>query len=679
MSEVKWTNEQLQAILEKDSNILVAAAAGSGKTAVLVERIIHKILEENINIDELLVVTFTNAAASEMRQRILDAIYAYLEEYPENKRMQEQIMKMAKANICTIHSFCLDVIRNHFYEIGISPNIRIGKPNEMELLKRQVLEELFEEKYEKEDEEFLLLIDTYTNYRGDEPLKELLLKMIQNMNANPFPEEWLTKAVEDFKPSLKTEDFGQTKWGKILLEEIKEELQMCLLELESIKKELAKFEELDKFTKTIEQDISNLEQIDVSLNSWDEAIEKVNTMKWETWPRDKVEILIKEIAKEKRDQVKKKWNKLKEKYFICDSNQIRQDMNDMYPKLVAIQNLIIEFNEAFAKEKLEKNVMDFHDIEHFALKILVKTDEIGTKLPTQVALSYQDKFKEIAIDEYQDSNLIQEYILNTISKGNNLFMVGDVKQSIYKFRQARPELFLEKYETYQPKDKKEEQDSLKIQLFKNFRSRKNVLDVTNYIFETIMSKDLGDISYNEEEYLNLGADYPDLETLLPSATKASVHVIDLKSHEQEEEEKEEVEQVENAVLEARFVASKIQELVNSKYQVYDRKKGYRDVCYKDIVILLRSTSSLAPIYEKELPEDFHFYEMLVGEGEFVERLGSCGFPEAAVEVFLVLVGKLGEYELLLVVFVGQRKVAVLQNVERGVRHQHRYGVVLAYY
>lgn len=598
MSEVKWTNEQLQAILEKDSNILVAAAAGSGKTAVLVERIIHKILEEDVNIDELLVVTFTNAAASEMRQRILDAIYTYLEEHPENTKMQEQIMKMARANICTIHSFCLDVIRNHFYEIGISPNIRIGKPNEMELLKRQVLEALFEEKYEKEDEDFLLLIDTYTNYRGDEPLKELLLKMIQNMNANPFTDEWLVNAVEDFKPSEITKDFGQTKWGKILIQEIIEELQMWLLELEDIRRELAKFDELDKFTKTIEQDMDNLKQISTNLESWDKAIEKANTIKWETWPRDKVEILTKEVAKEKRDQVKKKWNKLKEKYFISNSYQIQQDISQMYPKLVAIRNLIIEFNEAFAKEKLEKNVMDFHDIEHFALKILVQTDETGRKSPTQVAFMYQEKFKEIAIDEYQDSNLIQEYILNTISKGNNIFMVGDVKQSIYKFRQARPELFLEKYETYQPKAKKREKDSLKIQLFKNFRSRKNVLDVTNYIFETIMSKDLGDITYNEEEYLNLGADYPDLEESLPSAGKTSIHVIDLKDH--KEEEKEEVEQVENAVLEARFVANQIQELVKSKYQVYDRKKGYRDICYKDIVILLRSTQALAPIYEKEL-------------------------------------------------------------------------------
>lgn len=598
MSQVKWTNEQLQAILEKDSNILVAAAAGSGKTAVLVERIIHKILEEDVNIDELLVVTFTNAAASEMRQRILDAIYSYLEQHPENAKMQEQIMKMAKANICTIHSFCLDVIRNHFYEIGISPNIRIGKPNEMELLKRQILEDLFEEKYEKEDEEFLLLVDTYTNYRGDEPLKELVLRMLRNMNSNPFPEEWLLSAVEDFKSCKEIKDFGQTKWGKILLEEIQEELQMCLLELENIHSGLTKFYELDKFTKTIKQDISNLEQIRTNLNSWDKAYDMANMIKWETWPRDKVEILAKEEAKTSRDEVKKKWNKIKEKYFICDSHQIQEDMNHMYKKLVAIQNLIVEFSLEFAKEKLEKNVMDFNDIEHFALKILVKTDETGAKLPTQIALNYQEKFKEIAIDEYQDSNLIQEYILNTISKGNNIFMVGDVKQSIYKFRQARPELFLEKYETYKSKAKKGKEDSLKIQLFKNFRSRKNILDVTNYIFETIMSKDLGDITYNEEEYLNLGADYPKLEVSLPSAGKTSINVIDLKDS--EDEEKEEVEQVENAVLEARFVSNQIQELIKSKYQVYDKKIGYRNICYKDIVILLRSTSTLAPIYEKEL-------------------------------------------------------------------------------
>lgn len=549
------------------------------------------ILEENVNIDELLVVTFTNAAASEMRGRILDAIYEYLDEHPEDVRMREQIVKMAKANICTIHSFCLDVIRNNFYEIGISPNIRIGQQSEMELLRRQVLEDLFEEKYENDDKEFLLLIDTYASYKGDDNLKELILNIIRNISSNPFPKEWLQNAVEEF--NLKQDiGFEKTKWGSIICNEAKEEIDMCILELENIKKELAKFYELDKFTKTIQNDISKLEDLKNSLNVWDNAVEKANTMKWETWPRDKVEMSLKDIAKEKRDQVKKKLSRVIGKFFTSNSKEIAKDIQDMYPKIVALQNIILEFNEKFAKEKLEKNVMDFHDIEHFALKILVTTDENGKKQPTQVALEYKNKFKEIAIDEYQDSNLIQEYILNTISNGNNLFMVGDVKQSIYKFRQARPELFISKYETYKLKEQKKQDDALKIKLFKNFRSRQNVLDVTNLVFESIMGKDLGDIDYNKEEYLNLGADYPE------NNSNTEMYILDLK--EDTEDEQEEFEQVEKFVLEARFVAQKIQDLVNSKIQVYDRKKGYRDIKYKDIVILLRSTSTLAPIYEKEL-------------------------------------------------------------------------------
>ncbi len=585
---------------------------------------IKKILEQNMNIDELLVVTFTNAAASEMRQRMLDAIYAYLEEHPEDTKMQEQIVKMGKASICTIHAFCLEVIRNHFYEIGVSPNIRIGKPNEMELLKRQVLEDLFEEKYETEDKEFLLLIDTYTTYQRDDALKDLVLNIFNTIKANPFPEEWLKKAVEDFNISEK-EDFANTKWGKILLEEAKEEIETCVLDLKSIKKELEKYEELSKFTETIKQDITNLENIKTStmdLVSWDKVLEQVTNTKWGTWPREKIESIQKDQAKEKRDQVKKKYNKVKDKFFIASSEQIRQDMVEMYRKLACLRDLIFEFETAFAKEKLEKNVMDFHDIEHFALKILVKTDENGEKRPSEVALSYKEKFKEIAIDEYQDSNLIQEYILNMISNGNNLFMVGDVKQSIYKFRQARPELFLEKYETYQTKDKRRPEEDLKIQLFKNFRSRENVLEVTNHVFESIMSKTLGEIDYNKEEYLNLGANFPSLQddvkekqsknekTILPvqleenedvklkKQYKTSLHILNLK--EPEEKEEEELEQVENAVLEARFVANQIQELIKGKFQVYDKTKGYRDICYKDIVILLRSTASVAPIFEKEL-------------------------------------------------------------------------------
>lgn len=239
---------------------------------------IRKILEQNMNIDELLVVTFTNAAASEMRQRMLDAIYAYLEEHPEDTKMQEQIVKMGKANICTIHSFCLEVIRNHFYEIGISPNIRIGKPSEMELLKRQVLEDVFEKKYETEDNDFLLLIDAYTNYQRDDDLKELILNIVNTIQANPFPEEWLRKAVEDFK--IEQNDFAQTKWGKILIEEIKEEIETCILELKSIQKELAKYEELNKFTKTIEQDSINLQGIAKGIEEIENVAKDLTTRKY---------------------------------------------------------------------------------------------------------------------------------------------------------------------------------------------------------------------------------------------------------------------------------------------------------------------------------------------------------------------------------------------------------------
>jgi ATP-dependent helicase/nuclease subunit A len=596
MSDVEWTNEQLQAIEEKDSNILVAAAAGSGKTAVLVERIIHKILNENVNIDELLVVTFTNAAASEMRQRILDAIYEYLDEHPDDKRMQEQIVKMAKANICTIHSFCLDVIRNNFYEIGISPNIRIGNQSEVELLKLQVLEDLFEEKYEQEDKDFLMLIDAYTDYRGDEPLKELLLKITKDIGSNPFPEEWLNTAVQEFNIKDDTLDFSNTKWGQILLKEFNEETQMDIQELKSISNELKKYPELEKCSKIINGDIYMLEPLEKKDLTWDEVYNKANNIKWESWPKEKLNSEVKENAKAKREPIKKRWNKVKDKFFTEDSKQINTDMKEMYAKLVAIKNLIFEFNERFAKEKLEKNLMDFPDIEHFALKILVKTNEDGTKEPTQVALNYREKFKEIAIDEYQDSNLIQEYILNTVSNGNNLFMVGDVKQSIYKFRQARPELFLQKYDSYKLKKDKEAEDSLKIQLFKNFRSRKNVLDVTNLVFENIMSKDLGNIIYNEDEFLNLGADYPENEEI---DVKTSINIIDLATTEEDDEVVS--EPIENDVIQAKFVANQIEELKQSKFQVYDRKKKeYKDIEYKDIVILLRSTAIKAPIYEKEL-------------------------------------------------------------------------------
>ena len=604
MSKVNWTPEQQDAIYEKNSNILVAAAAGSGKTAVLVERMIQKIIKDKVDIDKLLVVTFTNSAASEMRERVLKAIDKKLEENPEDENLQRQITLLNKASICTIDSFCLEVVRNHFYELeNVSPNFRIADTTEIELLKQEVIEDIFEEKYEAEDSDFAKLINVYTSYRDDTPLKDLVLKIYSYIQSNPFPQKWLTKKIEMFnlKDNL-TDDFSQTPWGKILLQEVAEELIDDIVTLKKVEESLADNEDLEIFFKIIRSDIEQLEKLKEHLDNWDTAFEVANNLEFITWSRKKVELEAKEKAKEIRDEVKKKLGKVLGKILICDSQEANQDIYDMFTILTKLQNLILTFEEEFTRRKREKNIVDFSDVEHFALEILLNSKEVAKK--------YQDKFEEIAIDEYQDSNLVQEYILTSIARDNNIFMVGDVKQSIYKFRQAMPELFLSKYENYSKKEEKKPGDDLKIQLFKNFRSKEKVLQFTNSIFENIMGKTLGDINYNQEEFLNLGADYPENR----QDEKIEIHIIDPKSEIEEKEEIfEEVEEnedtsfpveeenIEDIELEAKFVANQIKKLVENKYQVWDKKQEcYRDIEYRDIVILLRSTRTTAPIYEQEI-------------------------------------------------------------------------------
>ena len=607
MSKVKWTEEQSQAIHEKGSNILVAAAAGSGKTAVLVERIINKIISEEVDIDKLLVVTFTNAAASEMRERILNAIYIKIEEEPSNTRLQKQITLLNKSNICTIHSFCLDVIRNNFYEINISPNFRIGDTAEIELLKEEVLETLFEDLYLKEDEGFFELLENYTTYKDDTPLKTIIKSIYSFIQSAPFPEEWLEEKVKMFDIDLENTDFADTIWGKVILNNYKECIEENILGLKKIKQELDEEMELEKHSQAIRMDIENLEILKENLNSWDKAYELARNFSFIRWPSSKkINSETPTMVKEKRDIINAKFKKMKDNIFIYSSKEILEDLKDMHKILNLLEQIILKFNENYKKAKLEKNIIDFNDIEHLALKILIK-EENGKYIPTEVAKKYQEKFEEIAIDEYQDSNMVQEYILTSISKNNNIFMVGDVKQSIYKFRQAMPELFLNKYETYKLKNNKEDKDNLKIQLFKNFRSRKNIIDTTNIIFDEIMSKNLGDVDYTEEEYLNLGADYkePEIENI-NFAGKTEINIINLeentKETEQETEDIEKEERIENSILEAKYVAKKINELVNSNYYVLDKVEGYRKVTYKDIVVLLRSTTELSPIYEKEISD-----------------------------------------------------------------------------
>ena len=607
---MKWTNEQRDAIYKKGSNILVAAAAGSGKTAVLVERIIQKILNDGIDIDKLLVVTFTNAAASEMRERVLEAIYKKLDEEPENENLQKQIILLGKSNICTIHSFCLDVIKNNFFEIDISANFRIGTEEEISLLKQEVLEEVFEKLYEDEDEEFAKLVNTYTGYRGDEPLKEIVLSIHNFMQSAPFPNEWLLEKIGMFEPSEENNDFSNSKWGKILIDNLKEEIIDGINSLKIVRKKLELVYELEKYKLTIENDIEILKEFYSKLNSsWDEAFEYAQNINFKSWPIDrKIVMDLKDESKKTRDAVIGKFKYKGEKSIIKDvltynSEAAYNDIYEMHEILEILGKVIIEFDNVFKQKKKDRNIIDFNDIEHYALKILVKKDENGNYIPTDVAKRYQEKFEEIAIDEYQDSNQVQEYILKVVSRGNNLFMVGDVKQSIYKFRLACPELFLDKYNRYSLDSN---ECGLKIQLFKNFRSRKNVLDVTNTVFENIMSSNLGDnIEYDENEYLNLGASYDDIEN---GTGIAELDIIDLKEDDsiqawKDEDDVEEIDEslklIEKDEIEAKFVAKKIEEIINSKIQV-QTKTGIRDVTYKDIVILLRSTSRLAPIYEKEL-------------------------------------------------------------------------------
>ena len=555
-----------------------------------------------------------------MRERVLNAIYKKLDEEPENENLQRQITLLNMASICTIDSFCLDVVKNNFYELeNVSPNFRIADTPEIELLKQEILDELFENKYLSEDKDFTKLVNTYTSYRDDTPLKELILSIYNYINSSPYPLKWLDEKIEMFNIENELDkDFSQTPWGKVLLEEINEELIDDIAILTDSIDGLEYEKDLDEFKQTIESDIKQLTILQENLNNWDKSYEIAQNIKFITWPRKKVESEIKDEIKKIRDNVKKKFNKKLEKIFVSDSKQSNQDIFDMYDILKKLKNLIIEFDEIFSKKKRDKNIVDFTDIEHFALNILVKgvektTDKNGLAyekiVKTDVAKKYTEKFEEIAIDEYQDSNLVQEFILSSISRGNNMFMVGDVKQSIYRFRQAMPKLFLEKYSNYETVGTASNDiNGRKIQLFKNFRSRDNVLDFTNLIFKNIMSEKLGEVDYNEDEYLNFGAeDYKKINQSL----KTEIDIIDLKKEEnldienteylENDNDTEELEHLENIEIEAKYVANKIKKLIDSKYQVYDRKKeNFRDITYKDIAILLRSTKDKASIYEQEL-------------------------------------------------------------------------------
>lgn len=615
MSDTKWTPEQKRAIDTRGRNLLVAAAAGAGKTAVLVQRIINKITDSKdpVDIDKLLVVTFTNAAASEMRERIGDAISREIDKNPDSKNLQRQLALLNKSSITTIHSFCLNVIRNNFHLIDLDPNFRIADETEATLLKQESLEELFEEKYDEEDrEDFLKLVECYGGSRDDTALQEMVLRLYEYSKSTPWPYKWLAQMADMFNVD-ENFDFGKSKWAEVITHSVRIELSgissMANRALDIVKREPT----IDGYMAAVNSDVSLVNQLISSCNNgWESLCEAFSDISFEKLGRcgkdgdkDKQE-KVKEIRKKVKDRI----NSIAEDIFAEDENDIREEIKTLYPLMKSLSELVMAFDLEFQGKKREKGLIDFNDIEHFCLDILI--DEEGK--PSKAADELRERFEEILVDEYQDSNLVQEVILSTVSKKGspnpNMFMVGDVKQSIYRFRQAKPELFLDKYNSYPEEDGHR---SMKILLYKNFRSRSEIINATNYIFKEIMSLNIGELEYDEKESLNLGATYPVLEEETAEiGGPIEVHIIEKGEAEEatfsEEEEvidEEEEEDLDSVQVEARLVAKRIKQLLNPKdgklFKVFDKNfKGYRPLEYRDIVILMRATSTGAPVFMEEL-------------------------------------------------------------------------------
>ena len=633
--ETKWTDEQLLAIETRGKNLLVAAAAGSGKTAVLVERIIKIITDDNnpVDIDKLLVVTFTNAAASEMRERIGDAISKKLEEMPDSKMLQRQLALLNKSNITTIHSFCLDIIKNNFHLIDLDPGFRIGDETECTLIKQDVLIELFEDKYDKEDEGFLNLIEAYCTNRDDERLKEIVLKLYNFSMSGPWPSVWLREKAQEFNINS-LDELEKASWYKVLKESLYLDLNNAKNGLDEAIKICEEDSDLAPYLLTLKPELNGIENAINSLNLNLEQIYKAIkdiefAYRIKTVKKGLGDELDKKKVKSLRDDVKKKINQIKGGVFSVSLDETLNGIKNMYPIIKSLTELVIEFSDRYVKKKMERVILDFNDLEHLCLKILTCNDENGEVYASSVAQKFREKFEEVLVDEYQDSNNVQETIISMVSRKDldnpNVFMVGDVKQSIYRFRQAKPELFLEKYNSYSEEDNKKNR---KIMLYKNFRSREEVIKGVNFIFKSLMSKTVGELDYTDKEALNLGASYDELNKdnvyfqdnefidldKIEVSGALELHILDKSSdfedgkneiNDEDDKENDNEEDLSAVAIEARIIAKRIKELINPSdgkcFMVFDKNLNrYRKITYKDIVILLRSTKNWADTIVEEL-------------------------------------------------------------------------------
>ncbi|GEQ19206.1 MULTISPECIES: helicase-exonuclease AddAB subunit AddA [Clostridium] len=621
MGETKWTDEQLSAIKTRNCNLLVAAAAGSGKTAVLVERIIRIITNKDnpVDIDKLLVVTFTNAAAAEMRERIAAAISKALDKEPTSKNLQKQLTLLNRANITTMHSFCLDVIKNNFHKIDLDPSFRIGDQTEGILIKDEVIETLFEEKYDQEDTEFTSLVEAFSTYKNDDNLKELIINMYNFIMSGPWPENWFKENAEAF--NIETmEKLNNSKWVLVLKNSIKVEIEGYIKMLEKAIEIINLTDGLEPYLETFSNELYSIKNaynsIDCGLDDIYSSLCSISFGRLKSIKKDKVsDENAQNTVKSIRDDIKKKISELINNTFSVTPEEMLINIKGAYPTIKKLTELVLEFGEKFSQKKKEKNILDFNDLEHLCLKILSDKDENGNIIPSKTAIEFKNLFDEVLVDEYQDSNNVQETIIELVSRRKdefpNVFMVGDVKQSIYRFRQAKPELFMEKYINYTL----EESNNRKIQLYKNFRSRKEVIDGVNYIFKEIMSETVGELEYTDEEALNLGASYENSEDenvilggpIEVNIIEKSIEESDLNKEKLDEEDFEN-EEIEGVNLEGKIVAKRIKELMtttgNNVFKVLDKETGeYRPIKYKDIVILLRATKNWSESLLDELGQE----------------------------------------------------------------------------
>ena len=594
-----WSKQQQRAIDTYNKNILVAAAAGSGKTSVLVERVIQRIVRKTCDINQILVVTFTNAAAAEMRERIAHAITEQLP--PKDK--ERQLVLLNAASISTLHAFCQNIIRQYFHQLGLDPKFRLANPQEIDLLKLDVLENLFENNYDNvENEDFLAFTDTYGNEKGDDSTYDIILKLYEYSRSQPFPKQWLQELPQYFNVT-NINELESTPWIKIIKDTVADELNVALSNSQKMYN-LAQEEHNDYYLNLIASDIDNINDfINHAQNSWGDLAEAINNFKFpQMRPPKGTEPDLKEKFSKLRDETKKIIKNVKENYLVHSIEDTFEDLPKLFKQASTLCQVTLQFAEEFATAKQERAIVDFSDLEHFTLNLLVDNKStLDNMIPTNIAKALQEKYVEIMVDEYQDTNGVQEAILKMIASPDkpNLFFVGDVKQSIYKFRLAEPELFLDKYQSYPTHE-----DCERIDLSQNFRSRKEILDGINFIFSQIMTPKAGELSYGKDEALYCGFEYPnaDFPTL---KSPIEINILDKQqklSYANNLEDNLD-DNPQGFAAEAKYIVQRLKELFNESPYVFDKNaKTYRPLRWKDIVILLRSVQDKAKILADALRE-----------------------------------------------------------------------------